>query len=220
MAKPRIAVVLSGCGVFDGAEIHEAVLTMLAIDRNGAEYKCFAPNVDQAHVINHITGEEMDGPRNAMIESSRISRGDISDLKDFDAASVDAVMFPGGFGAAKTLCTFAFDGPDCSVNPDVDKALKAMVAAKKPIGALCIAPALMAKVLEGAEVTIGQSPDVAGAIAKMGGKHSPTQHGGVVVDQGLKLVTAPCYMLDSTISQIAEGAENAVKAVLDLVKAG
>ena len=216
-AKPKIAVVLSGCGVFDGAEIHEATLTLLAIDRQGALYECYAPNVDQAHVVNHISGDEMPEKRNVLIEAARIARGQIKDLKDFDAAAVDAVVFPGGFGAAKNLSSFAFDGPGCSVQEDVARVLTDMVAAKKPIGALCIAPATVAKVLNGATVTIGQDAGTAQAIETMGGKHQKTTHGEIVVDEERKLVTTPCYMLDATISQIADGADNTVKAVIERI---
>ncbi|HIJ43730.1 MAG: isoprenoid biosynthesis glyoxalase ElbB [Rhodospirillales bacterium] len=219
-AKPKIAVVLSGCGVFDGAEIHESVLTLLALDRHGANYQCYAPNIDQAHVVNHLSGEETAETRNVLVESARIARGDIKELKDFDAGSVDAVIFPGGYGAAKNLCTFAFDGPECSVNADVERVVRDMAAAKKPIGALCISPALIARILDGAQVTIGQDAKTAEAIEKMGGMHKPTRQGEIVVDTDRGLVTTPCYMLDSTIGQIAEGAENTVKAVLDLIKEG
>ena len=216
-SKPKIAVVLSGCGVFDGAEIHEATLTLLAVNRQGAEYQCYAPDVDQAHVVNHVTGEETAETRNVLVESARIARGDIKDLEEFDAAAVDAVIFPGGFGAAKNLSSFAFEGPACTVQDDVARVLKDMVAANKPIGALCIAPATVAKVLEGAEVTIGQDAGTAQAIEKMGGRHTATTHGEVVVDASLKLVTSPCYMLDADIGQIADGAENTVKTVIGLI---
>jgi enhancing lycopene biosynthesis protein 2 len=215
--KPKIAVVLSGCGVFDGAEIHEATLTLLALNRQGAEYECYAPDVDQAHVINHITGEEMTEKRNVLVESARIARGEIKDLKDFDAAAVDAVIFPGGFGAAKNLSSFAFDGPQCTVQPDVVRVVGDMVDAGKPIGALCIAPAAMARILDGAEMTIGQDAGVAEAIEAMGCRHVSAMHGEVVVDEKLKLVTTPCYMIDSTIGQIADGAENTVKTILEML---
>ena len=216
-SKPKIAVVLSGCGVFDGSEIHEATLTLLAVNRQGAEYQCYAPDVDQAHVVNHVTGEETAETRNVLVESARIARGDIKALEEFDAAAVDAVIFPGGFGAAKNLSSFAFEGPACTVQEDVARVLKDMVAANKPIGALCIAPATVAKVLEGAEVTIGQDAGTAQAIEKMGGRHTATTHGEVVVDASLKLVTSPCYMLDADIGQIADGAENTVKTVIGLI---
>ncbi len=213
----KIAVILSGCGVFDGAEIHESVLTMLAIQRAGSEYQCFAPDIEQYHVINHITGEEMDEKRNVLVESARITRGDIKPLSTYNPADFDALMLPGGFGAAKNLSTFAIDGPDCSVNADVEKALKDTRAASKPIGALCISPAVLAKVFGDINVTIGQDKDVSGAIEALGCQHTLTTHGEITVDEKAKIVTSPCYMLDANIVQIAEGAENTVKAVLELV---
>ena len=217
-AKPKFAVVLSGCGVYDGAEIHEAVLTLLAIDRQGGTYQCFAPNRDQMHVVNHLTGEASGESRNVLVESARIARGQIKDLASFKPADFDALIFPGGFGAAKNLCSFAVDGPDCSVDPTTEAAIKAMAAAAKPIGALCIAPALMAKVLgHGVSLTIGDDAGTAEAVEAMGAKHCTTAAGQVVVDQAAKLVTSPCYMLGSSISQIAEGAENTVKALIGLM---
>ncbi len=215
--KKKIAVILSGCGVYDGSEIHEATLTMLAIARAGAVYEIFAPDVQQAHVINHLTGEVMNESRNVLVESARIARGRINDIKDYIASDFDAIIFPGGFGAAKNLCTFAFDGPNCDVNPDIEKAVKDTVTAEKPIGALCIAPALITRILKNVEVTIGQDAGTAKAIEIMGGKHKPTTHGEVVVDQKYKLATTPCYMLDATIGQIADGAENIVAAILEMI---
>lgn len=214
--KAKIAVVLSGCGVYDGSEIHEAVLTLLAIDRNGATYECFAPNVAQHHVINHLTGQPANEARNVLVESARIARGQVRDLAAFDAKDFDAVIFPGGFGAAKNLSSFAFDGPECSVEPNVAKAVRAMHAAKKPIGALCIAPAVIAKVLGQGNFTIGDDAGVAGALEKMGVSHQKGGHGQAVVDSANRIVTSPCYMLESTIAQIADGADAAVKAVLKL----
>ena len=214
--KKKIAVVLSGCGVYDGAEIHESVLTLLAISRHGAEAVCFAPDIRQHHVINHLTGQEAAESRNVLVEAARIARGQIADLATFDAAKVDALVFPGGFGAAKNLSSFAFDGPDCSVNAGVEAAVKAMVAAGKPVAALCIAPALLAKILGDVELTIGQDADTAAALEKLGARHVPSRQAEVVVDRKLKVVTTPCYMLDSTVAQIADGADNAVKAVLEL----
>jgi len=219
MTKYRVAVVLSGCGVFDGAEIHESVLSLLALERQGAQYQCFAPDIPQHHVIDHISGNEMNETRSVLTESARIARGDIKALSEFDAGDFDALLLPGGFGAAKNLSSLAFDGPDCSVNADLKNAVTTMMDAGKPIGALCIAPAVLAKILEGsgANVTIGSDPDTVGAIEAMGVHHQETTHAEVVIDQKLKLVTSPCYMLDATISQIAEGADNTVKALLDLV---
>lgn len=212
----KFAVVLSGNGVYDGAEIHEATMTLYAIMKNGGGYEIFAPDIPQHHVINHITGEEMKETRNVLIESARIARGNIKDLKDFDAGGFDAIIFPGGFGVAKNLSSFAFDGADCSVNPDVEKSILAMVKAGKPIGALCISPAVMAKVLQGAELTIGSDKETAEAIEKMGATHKTTTHGEVVVDEGFKLVTTPCYMLDATILDIADGANNVVKTMMGM----
>lgn len=212
----KIAVVLAGNGVFDGAEIHEATLTLLAIARNGAEYQCFAPDVKQAHVVNHITGEEMQETRNVLVEAARIARGNIKALSEYKAEDYDALVFPGGFGAAKNLCTFAFDGPDCTVNADVEAAIRSTAVAEKPIGALCISPALITKVLGDVEVTIGQDEGTANAIEIMGGSHVKTTHGEIVVDKKYKVITTPCYMLDATISQIADGAENTIKKVLEM----
>jgi enhancing lycopene biosynthesis protein 2 len=212
----KIAVVLAGCGVFDGAEIHEATLTLLAISRQGAQYQCFAPDIEQAHVVNHLTGKEMAEKRNVLIEAARIARGNIKPLSEYKAESYDAIIFPGGFGVAKNLCSFAFDGIKCKVNPDVEKAVRNTAVAEKPIGALCISPVLIAKILTEVEVTIGNDEGTAGAIESLGATHIEKTHGEIVVDEKYKLVTTPCYMLDATISQIAEGAENVVKKVLEL----
>jgi len=218
---PNVAVVLSGCGVFDGAEIHESVFTLYALDKRGAHYQCFAPDIDQAHVVNHLTGNIAQGEsRNVLVESARIARGQIKPLSEFDVQDFDAIAFPGGFGAAKNLSSFAFDGADCTVDPDVERALKDMVAVNKPIAALCITPAVVAKVLGGATVTIGQDEGTAAAIEAMGAHHTPTDHTGVIIDPKYMLVTAPCYMLDSTISQIADGADAAMEALLAIVENG
>ncbi len=210
-------LVLSGCGVYDGAEIHESTLTMLAIARKGASYQCFAPDIKQAHVVNHLNGEEMPEIRNVLVEAARIARGNVKPLTEYKANEFDAIIFPGGFGAAKNLCTFAFDGVECVVIPQVEKAIRETVAAEKPIGALCISPVAVAKVLGDVKVTIGQDEATLQAIEEMGGFHEKTTHGEIVVDEKYKLVTTPCYMLDATIDQIATGAENLVNKVLELV---
>jgi len=212
----KIAVVLSGNGFYDGAEIQETTLTMLAIARQGAEYQCFAPDINQAHVINHLTGEEMSEIRNVLVEAARITRGEIKPLSEYKASDYDALVFPGGFGAAKNLCTFAFDGTDFNVIPEVENAIRETVSAEKPIGALCISPVIFAKILGDVKVTIGQDEGTLQAIEEMGGFHEKTNHGEIIVDEKYKLITTPCYMLDSTIDQIATGAENAVKKVLEL----
>lgn len=214
----KFAVVLSGCGVFDGAEIHEATMTLYAIMKEGGTYEIFAPDIEQHHVVNHITGEEMNEKRNVLIESARIARGKIRPLSEYNAKEFDALMYPGGFGVAKNLSSFAFDGPDCKVLPDVEKSVLDTVKESKPIGALCISPAIMAKILQGSEVTIGNDKGTAEAIEKMGSVHKTTTHGEVVVDEGFKLVTTPCYMLDATILDIAEGATNVVKTIMGMIK--
>ena len=214
MSKKQIAVLLSGCGHQDGAEIHEATLTLWAIHRHGADYQCFAPNIMQHHVLNHINGQEMDEQRNVLIESARIARGKIEDLALFDTAAVDALVIPGGVGAAKNLCAYAFDGPQCKVDKDVELAVKAMHQAGKPIGALCIAPVLLARILGEITLTIGQDEETAAQIEEMGAFHTPTGIGGIAIDQENKIVSTPCYMLDSRVDQIAEGADALIQALL------
>ncbi len=217
MKRPKFAVILAGSGVFDGSEIHEATFTLYAILKNGGEYEIFAPNIDQHHVINHITGEEMNEKRNVLIESARIARGNIKDLKEFDANDFDALIFPGGFGVAKNLSDLAFKGDNMKVLPEVEKVIKDMVAQSKPIGALCISPVIVAKVLEGVDVTIGQDEDTAKVIESFGSHHKKTNHGEVVVDTKYKVATTPCYMLNATVMDIHDGAVNVVKAMMDMV---
>ncbi|MGE5476224.1 MAG: isoprenoid biosynthesis glyoxalase ElbB [Bacteroidales bacterium] len=217
MSKPRFAVVLSGCGVYDGAEIHEAVLTLLAIDRAGGTYQCFAPDIAQMHVVNHLTGEETGETRNVLVEAARIARGAVKPLSAFDAAAFDALVFPGGFGAAKNLCSFAVDGPECTVNPDVERAIKAMRSGAKPIGALCISPVILARVLGEVDLTIGTDAGTASAIEQMGAHHVTRLQGEVAVDAARKVVSCPCYMLDSHIGQIADGADGVVRKLIELM---
>lgn len=212
----KFAVVLSGCGVFDGAEIHEATLTMYAIMKHGATYEIFAPDIPQHHVINHLTGKEMKESRNVLVESARIARGKIKPLSDFNPAGFDALIFPGGFGAAKNLSDFAFKGENFQVNPEVEAAIRGMISQGKPVGALCISPVLVAKVLGDVELTIGQDAETAKALEKMGARHVQTDHGEVIVDKKYKVATTPCYMLDANIVQIGDGAMNVVKTLLEL----
>ena len=218
MEKKKFAVVLSGSGVYDGAEIHEATLTMLAIMRQGGDYQCFAPDINQHHVVNHLTGEEMNESRNVLIESARIARGNIKALSEFDGKEFDALIFPGGFGAAKNLSTVAFDGANATVIPEVEKAINQILKLKKPIGALCISPAILAKVLKDVNVTIGMDKGTAEAIEAMGATHVETDHGDVVFDEDKLVFTTPCYMLDATILDIDDGATNVVKAMMEVMK--
>jgi len=218
MEKKKFAVVLSGSGVYDGAEIHEATLTMLAIMRQGGDYQCFAPDIKQHHVVNHLTGEEMNESRNVLIESARIARGNIKALSKFDGKEFDALIFPGGFGAAKNLSTVAFDGANATVIPEVEKAINQMIELKKPIGALCISPAILAKVLKDVNVTIGIDKGTAEAIEAMGATHVETDHGDVVFDEDKLVFTTPCYMLDATILDIDDGANNVIKEMMKVMK--
>jgi len=210
----KFAVILAGSGVFDGAEIHEATLTLLAIKKLGADYEIFAPDIPQHHVVNHITGEEMHETRNVLVESARIARGNIKSLAKFDADQFDAVILPGGFGAAKNLCTWAFEGDDCTVNPDIEKAVKEMYAHRKPIGAMCIAPVILGKLFTGSNLTTGDDKASADFIKKMGSEYTKAIHGEVIIDKERKLFTTPCYMLDANIVQIEEGTGSLVKEML------
>lgn len=215
----KIGVVLSGCGVYDGSEIHEAVLTLLAIDRQGCEAVCMAPDVELS-VIDHLTSQETGEKRSVLVESARIARGKIRNITDVSAADLDAILFPGGFGAAKNLCDFAFKGSAAAVNPEVARLLKEMASAKKPIGAVCIAPALIAAVL-GREfsptVTIGTDSGTAAEINKTGATHQDCPVTELVVDVENRLVTSPAYMLATRISEVAEGIDKCVSEVVKLI---
>jgi enhancing lycopene biosynthesis protein 2 len=221
MAK-KIGVVLSGCGVYDGSEIHEAVITLLAIDRNGAEAVCMAPNIRQMHVVNHLSGEVSVGEsRNVLVEAARIARGKIRDLATVSAAEIDALILPGGFGAAKNLCDFAIKGPECSVNPEVERIIREMVAAKKPLAAVCIAPAVLSRVLGSDklphQLTIGTDEGTAAALTGMGSQHVSCPVREFVVDKANKIVSTPAYMLADGVAEAAEGIEKCVKALIGLI---
>lgn len=211
----KFAVILSGCGVYDGSEIHEAVLTMLAIDKSGNSYELFAPDKLQHHVINHTNGEVMNENRNVLVESARIARGNIKNINACMPEQFDAIIFPGGFGAAKNLSTYAFDGPSCTVDSDVELLVKKAAIQNKAIGALCIAPVVIAKILGSVEVTIGTDASTAAHIESFGAKHSMTDYSGVTIDKKNKIYTTPCYMLGKSITQVAEGAENLINAMLN-----
>ncbi len=214
----KVGVVLSGCGVYDGAEIHEATLTLYFLDRAGAQIVCMAPDVSQMHVIDHTRGEPGTESRNVLCESARIARGEIRNMKDVKAADLDALIFPGGYGAAKNLCDFAVKGPDCTVNPEVARLVREMHGAKKPIGFICIAPVIAARVLGAAhpKLTIGSDPGTSGAIEAMGGRHVQAPVEGIVVDEANRIVTTPAYMLGPTISKVAQGIEKLVAEILKM----
>jgi len=213
----NFAVILSGCGAFDGAEIHEAVLTLLAIDKQGASYQCFAPDIPHAHVINHLKGEVTEETRNVLAESARIARGNIKSLNEYKAEEFDALILPGGFGCAKNLCDWAFAGDACAIDPEVERAVKTTYEAGKPIGAMCIAPVILAKMFKGTILTTGQDPASGGFIENKGNIYTHTTHGEVISDLNHRIFTTPCYMLDATISEIADGTENIVKEMLKVM---
>jgi enhancing lycopene biosynthesis protein 2 len=212
----KFAIVLSGCGVYDGAEIHEATLTMLAIDRHGCDYQIFAPNIMQHHVLNHITGEEMDEARNVLVESARIARGNIKPLSEYKQSDFDGLIFPGGFGVAKNLSSYAFDGTDMRIDKVVEQAVKETHKARKPIGALCISPIVIAALISGAEVTLGSDNRYDDEVSKLGGKNKTTANKQVVVDTKNKIVSTPCYMNDARVSDIADGADLLVKELIKM----
>ncbi len=213
----KFAVVLSGCGVFDGAEIHESVMALWAIRSKGHEYQVFAPDIPHAQVVDHLTGKNLPNQRSVLSEAARIARGNILPLSRFDAAKFDALLFPGGFGVAKNLCDFALKGTDCSVQPDVRNAIRAMHDACRPIGAVCMGPILLALVLGKGTLTLGGDSDASRAAEALGATHVATGPGHIVVDKARKWVTAPCYMNDTQIEYIARELDEVVDAMLQLI---
>ena len=222
MAKtPKVAVLLAGCGHLDGAEVREAVLTLLALDQHGAAFQCIAPNAPQHHVVNHVTGKPVSGAlRNILEESSRIARvGQCLDLAKAKAGDYDALLMPGGFGVAKNHCSFAFKGAEADVRPDVAAFVRAFFEAAKPVGAICIAPALVALTLAGrdsAQLTLGNDVGCAAAMTKLGQQHRDTPNArDIVIDEAHKLVTTPAYMFDDArLSDVWVGIERCVAEVL------
>ncbi|GMU33111.1 MAG: isoprenoid biosynthesis glyoxalase ElbB [Planctomycetia bacterium] len=219
----KIAVCLSGCGFLDGAEIQESVLTLLAIDQAGAKAVCCAPDINQAGVVDHLRQEPAAGTRNVLVESARIARGDIVDVKKIRAAEMDALIFPGGFGAAKNLCSFATDGANCNVNPDVERLTGEFLAQKKPIGAICIAPAMLARIVGRKDLhprlTIGTDKETADAINAMGAQHRDCPVTEMITDEKYKIVSTPAYMLGQGPAEVFEGIRKLVTEVLRLCAA-
>lgn len=213
----QVGVVLSGCGVYDGSEIHEAVIALLAIARAGAQAVCFAPDKLQADVINHLSGEPMAEKRNVLTEAARIARGNISPLAGARAADLDALIVPGGFGAAKNLSDFASKGNQCTLDPQLVSLSQAMSAAGKPQGFICIAPAMLPQLVSAPlRLTIGTDSDTAEIIESMGATHIPCPVDDIVVDEAHKIVTTPAYMLAQSIDEAATGIEKLVTRVLEL----
>ena len=213
----NVAVVLSGCGVFDGAEIYETVLTLLALEEAGANVSVYAPDIEQHHVLDHTKGEPVEQKRNVLQEASRIVRGDISALSEANADNVDALILPGGFGVAKNLSDFAFKGADLTVNPELERLARAFKQQQKPIGLMCIAPVLTAAIFgEGATCTVGGDKDVSQAINVTGANAVDCRVDDVVVDEANKLVTTPAYMLAEKIGDAKKGIDKLVAKVLQL----
>lgn len=213
----KVAVILSGCGVYDGSEIHESVLTLLRLDQRGAQVQCFAPDIAQLHVVDHLSGDEMDERRNVLIESARIARGNIKNVRELHVADFDALILPGGFGVAKNLSDFVTAGAHCQVQPDVLAACQGFIKAGKAVGLICIAPALAAKLFgAGVQCTIGNDTATAQTIREMGGEHIECPVDEIVIDRANKLVTTPAYMLAQSISQAAAGINKLVDQVLEL----
>lgn len=214
-----VAVILSGCGVFDGAEIHESVLVLLALDRANARVICAAPDIPQHHVVNHLTQQaEPSERRNVLVESARIARGRIVPLGQFQVTDVDAIILPGGFGAAKNLCNFALAGEGYGVNPEVARVLHEAHKAGKPLGFVCIAPAIAAGLFGGekVELTIGNDAGTAKALQTKGAQHINCTVHNVVVDRRLKIATTPAYMLANRITEAEAGITKLVQAVLEM----
>lgn len=211
----KVAVILSGCGFKDGGEIYEATLTLLALDEADAVVQCFAPDMPQLHVVNHLTGEEMPESRNVLVEAARLARGHIRPVTEARVADFDALIIPGGFGAAKNLCNFAVKGSDMTVQPEVLAFAKGMHAAGKPVGLVCIAPAMAPKIGgAGTQYTIGNDAGTAAAINAMGGRHVECAVDDCVVDRERKIVTTPAYMYPARIREARAGIRKLVEAVL------
>jgi len=218
MAK-KIGVILSGCGVYDGAEIHEAVLTLLSLDRRGAEAVICAPDAPQMHVVDHRSGKVEEGAaRNVLVESARIARGAIRDVATLKADELDGLVLPGGYGAAKNLCDFAVAGPSCTAHPEVARLVREVHAQGKPVASLCIAPAVVARVLGGEKprLTIGTDEATAQGLEAMGAEHVACAVTELAVDREKKLVSSPAYMLGKRISEVAEGIDKAVGALIEM----
>lgn len=215
----KVAVILSGCGVFDGSEIHESVLVLLALDRAGARVICAAPDIPQHHVTNHLTRQPAAGEsRNVLVESARIARGNIVPLNQLKLEEVDAIILPGGFGAATNLCDFALTEAACKVDSSLSQLLQAAHRAGKPLGFICIAPVIAAQLLgvDQVEITIGNDAATAARLQKTGAKHVACTTHNVVIDRRLKIVTTPAYMLASRIIEAEAGINKLVQAVLEL----
>ena len=211
----KVAVILSGAGYLDGSEIHEATLTLLALDRHNAQVHCFAPDIAQEQVLNHATGEPSTETRSVLVESARIARGAIKPLSLAAVDDFDALIIPGGYGAARNLCNFASRGHEMTINPEVEIFARSLHREGKPVGLICIAP-VMAPAIggPGTRCTIGNDPATANAINAMGGIHVSCAVTDCVIDTDRKIVSTPAYMLADRITQAEAGINKLVDAVL------
>jgi len=217
--EKRVAVVLSGCGFLDGAEIQEAVCTLLSLDRRRAAVQAFAPDVPQMHVVDHLRSEPVAGAaRQVLAESARIVRGQVRDLALARGSDFDALVFPGGYGAAKNLCSYAVEGRKLQVNPEVARLVRELHSARKPVGFICIAPVIGAKLLgaEGVKLTIGNDPGTAADVESFGAKHVVCKVDEACVDERLKVVSTPAYMLGPSVGPVSQGIDKLVSAVLEM----
>jgi enhancing lycopene biosynthesis protein 2 len=214
-----VGVVLSGCGFLDGAEIHEATCTLLSLDRRGATLVAMAPDVDQMHVVDHLKSAPAEGQRRRVLaEAARLVRGQIVEMSAVQAKDLDALVFPGGYGVAKNLCTFAVDGRNMRVLPAVERLAREMRSAGKPAGYICIAPVIAARLFgsDGVKLTIGNDRDTAAAIESWGARHVECKVDEIAVDERLKIVSTPAYMLGPWIAPVAAGIDKLVSAVLEM----
>ncbi len=226
----KTAVLLSGCGVYDGTEIQESVFALLALSQNNLDFICTAPNVNQHHVINHINGQEMKEGRNVFVESARIARGEIISLSKLNKNNISSLLIPGGFGAAKNLSNWAFEGPNGSVLQEVKDLILHCVENRKPIVALCISPTLIAKSLEGtsyiSQLTLGSIKgkseydisEINGAISSIGSVAHNKSIEEICVDKDLKIISAPCYMMDAKVNEIYNNIKMAIDKLSNLLK--
>lgn len=225
----KVAVLLAGCGVYDGSEIHEAVFTLLSIARQGGSYQCFAPDKEQLHVINHVTGSEMPEKRNVLVESARIARGEIKPVSELKPSEYDGLVIPGGFGAAKNLNQWAIKGPEGEIDPDVARVIREFVKARIPVAGLCMGPTVIASalkgVLTGARLTVGSTAEkspydiqaISNGLVSTGAVAEYKTIREFTVDDELKIVTAPCYMMEGSIDQVYGNVQQAIEALFDLM---
>jgi len=221
----KIAVLLSGCGVYDGSEIHEATLTLYFLAQAGAEAVPVAPRIPQVETIDHLTGEKAGERRNVLVESARISRGQIRDIREVTGSDIDGLIIPGGFGAAKNLSNFVQAGESCTINEEVKRLIRDMVRRRKPVGTMCIAPVLVAKALQGMSgvtptLTIGNDPSTAKKLEKLGAIHVTARVDEAIIDEANRIVSTPAYMIGPDIQDVARGIENLVKGVIELIEKG